>query len=194
MLSLRLPTSFLLGISLLFLGAESAAQTTPPPASQVYANFFGTWAGSNHYKKDDGWHDSKVNLKISPDKRGMRFDYDYVEDDGKGGHDRYTRFVTLTPSNSQVILQFSGSSKETYVATGLSEFARTGFGTFSFGTSSGTSFIVRPDSKPSASRCIFALEKDDFSYEWQSGDLGKPYKIYALWTLKRVSAPTNPSP
>jgi hypothetical protein len=185
----RVLGSLIFGIILLFQTAQLSAQTSVPSGVQVYSNFLGTWTGTNRYKREDIWHEGKLKLRITSDKRGMRFDYDYLDQDKKGKehHDRSTRFVTLIPNGDKVVLQWDGSDTETYRANGLSKFAETGFGAFSF---SG----LWPDRKPAAMKCMFTLSKDEFAYQWESGDPGSPYQLTAVWTLKKIATTAPPSP
>src|SRR5258708_6671794 len=165
----------LLALAATLLCASLSAQQTTAPQPLLYANFMGVWSGSDHYEKEGVWTDITIELKITPDKRGMRFDYTYAKK-GEKGYDRLTRFVTLLPDSSEVILQWKGDRKEVWQAKGLREFAATGFGAFSISRDI-------PQLGVSISyHGIFKLDNNAFSYQWEKGSTPRDLQLDAVWT------------
>ncbi len=159
----------------------SAASAQTSPAPNIYANFLGTWSGTQRAFKpgQEGTH--ALELKIAQDgkKNRLRFDYTY----GKHGDKEFSRtrrFVEINPDKSELILQWQGDSADHYKILDLSEFVRRGLGTFS------ASMAWKEGRARHFSQFTLSLEPDSLQWQWEESPNGLNYEPLSLFTLKRV--------
>lgn len=178
----------LLAILLIFDHPVHAQPPAAPPID-VYANFLGTWVGTNQHMEKGTAVETAVKLEITETKKNnaMRIDYTYGK---QGEHDfgRETRFVTIASDKNIVMLQWKGEEEDPWAAQGLGDFMKTGLGVFTLqrvqGGAGNTTITYRG---------TFFLQPDTFSYQWEVSTDGKKFEATGIWELKRV-LPVNSSP
>jgi hypothetical protein len=161
--------------------ATGLSQTTTTPKADIYANFLGTWVGSDHYLKNNVPVDISLELTITETKKkdAIRCDYTYSKK-GQKDYDRTTRFLTLLPATSEMILQWKGEDKDHYKASGLDEFSQAGLGTFTAVTT------LMVNGQKTMYRGTFELGKDSFKYQWEKSLDGRDFNVSAIFLLTRV--------
>lgn len=171
-------------LSLLCLPACAQIQTNVvTTVSDLTANFVGDWVGTDQYLKNGVSITHPVVLKVTKTKKknSIRLDYVYGKK-GEKSFDQASRSLTFGPKASEVTLQWKGSSKEIYQATGVDKFTETGYGDF---TISNSDPIVGKDDKKWLYRAKFHLDPNKFSYEWQAASDGKNFQTTALFIFVR---------
>ncbi len=128
----------------------------------------------------------KIVITETKKKDRLRFDYVYGEK-GTPDFSRGTRFLKLDPAKAEFDLQWKRDSKEIYKATGLDEFAKSGFGKFA-----GSMENASASEQDRIFRVVFELTKDTLSYEWQNGPDESHLAFRSLFTLNRSAVIDQP--
>jgi hypothetical protein len=157
-------------------------------STDIYANFVGTWVGTDRYLKDGAMITVLLRLEISETKKkdGLQCVYTYGEK-GQKGFERSQRRITLNPSDGEMTSQWKRHSTEHYKAKDLDEFAKTGLGTFTSATE------VKEDGKTVMYEGVFSLSKDKFFYRWDKSSDGKTFVTNGVFTLEREALVASPA-
>ena len=174
----------------LSVGTAAYSQPALPQSIDVYANFVGNWVGVDHYLKDgnEGGKEITDLLRIeiteAKKKNRIRMVYTYGEK-GQKGYAHYTREVTLDPIGAEMIMEDDPGSSVKYHASGVDQFAKTGYGSFS------ATHTDNDHERPVASRVVFQLDPDHLNYQWSESVHGQPYFVTSTFKLVRESSPAT---
>ncbi len=166
------------------VGLEQAPVGAPMAAPvDIYAHFVGTWVGTDRYLKDGAEVTEHLRIQITEEskKRRLRLSYTYGEP-GQKSTDHLTRFFTLDTLKGEMNLHWSDEPSNKYQATGLDEFARTGYGLFT------VTKAIKLNGLPVISRGTFHLDADHFNYGWDESVNGKPFVVISTFKLSRETA------
>jgi hypothetical protein len=162
----------------------------------IYANFVGTWIGTNHFLKDgvDTRHLVRVEITETKKHDAIICNYTYGKK-GEKGFDHRSLRITLNPLKSEMTLLWNNEDTNHLKTSGLDSFAATGLGTFTGAFTAASNQMI--SASETTYEVLFHLEKDSYNYEWRSGRKGQALVLESVFSLKRettsISPPSAPS-
>ena len=176
----------------MFCSTGIFGQMSNMPSVDIYANFVGTWIGTNHFLKDGVDTRELVRVEITETKKhdAIICNYSYGKKGEKGFNHRSHR-ITLNPLKSEMTSRWDNEDTERLKTSGLDGFAATGLGIFTAAFTVASNPMI--SSSELTSECLFRLDKDSFSYEWRDGHKGQPLVLESVVSLKRETTSLSPS-
>ena len=158
------------------------------PLGLVDTHFAGMWVGTNHdyTKVPMVANPVRIEIRDDPKKHELRMDYTYGIK-GQRGYDHRVRFLSIEPATSTVEFHWQHRPTERYLAAGLDEVLRTGYGVFTCAGMVYSKYRIVPY------RGMFDIEADRFTYSWEKSDDGVTFAKTGEWVLTRESAETSPT-
>src|ERR1700679_1187734 len=181
---MKLMLRSLLVIVALIVGSATYSQAPVPSPVDIYAHFVGSWVGTDRYVEDGAELNAPVRIQFKEAKKKNRLQMANIYGvKGQKDFSHQNRVITLEPSKAEMILSYEGGSSEKYQATGLDEFAKTGYGRFT------ATARDMDNGRPVPSRGGFQLEAHNLEYQWEKSINGGPYFVISKFKLTRESSP-----